>query len=75
MSDKQLTVTLSDDEIERVRQIAYGLETGYFRDDAPAVTSYALDAATFLRAALDFDSKEFKPGWSRSTQPIEETAP
>ena len=40
---------LTEEDRERLRKIAYGLETGYFRDDAPAVLAYALQAADTLR--------------------------
>lgn len=38
---------------ERLLQIAYGLETGYFRDGSAAAIEYALDGATFLRSLAD----------------------
>lgn len=34
---------------ERLKKIAYGLETGYFRDESSAVVEFASDAADLLR--------------------------
>lgn len=40
---------MADAPHERLKKIAYALETGYFRDDSPAVINYALSGADLLR--------------------------
>ena len=46
-------VTEGDLEKARLKSIAYGLETGYFKDDAPAVTDFATKSADLLRELAD----------------------
>jgi len=40
------------EDVKWLRQLAYGLETGYFRDPSPAVAKFALDSANFLRSRI-----------------------
>ena len=54
----------SQEDGERLRKIAYGLETGYFRDDSSAVIQYAHDAADLLRnlaAQENYQGSGLKP--------------
>jgi hypothetical protein len=57
------TPVLSDEEGERLEEIAYGLETGYFRDESSVVVKFASDAADLLRNLASRGR-----GWSRGGQ-------